>query len=98
MKNPFNTEEIKGLPYSVIDRACGFILIRDSKDFWIVYFEAVEGIRQEFYQAYRAVEPITGKKEAWAVNNKRLGSPDHGFRTLADAIEAIEKYREGATP
>lgn len=67
-------------------RLTGPFWVHDTLPRWIVHYPATPQL-SEHYQAYEAIEPVPKGRNAWSVNNKRLGSQD-GYRTLEAAMAA----------
>lgn len=76
--------------FTEVDRDCGKVLLHKSKPCWIVFYEAIAGVRMGFYQAYRAVAHVPSGRMPWTVDNRRIGDVNHGFPTAELAMEAIE--------
>lgn len=62
------------------------VWLHDSHQAHIVYYEPVPGIRDGFFQAYRASKQ---SDRPWSIHNKRIGTED-GFRSLEAAMAAVE--------
>lgn len=59
--------------------------LHESRAAFIVFYPAVPGIRQGYYQAYRSGKP---SDQPWATPNKRLGTLD-GFSSFEAAAAAV---------
>jgi len=68
------------------------IWMRKDAPVWIVYYNAVPGIRPAFYEAYRAIHPVPAHRQPWSIDNRRL-SDGNGFPTLAAAKQAALKVQ-----
>lgn len=60
-----------------------------TKPVWIVFYPAVQGVRQAFYEAYKAIQPVPKGREPYSVDNRRI-SNGHGYPTLEEAMEAAQ--------
>ncbi len=74
--------------FKPVERDTGTVWMHKTKAVWIVFYEAVEGVRLAYYQAYRAVNPVPTGRAPWSVDNRRIGPADHGFPSLEAAMEA----------
>ena len=75
--------------FTWIERGFVPILMHNTKPIWIVFYEAHKGIRAAFYQAYKAIHPVPKGRNAWSIDNRRVGDED-GFETLEAAMAAVE--------
>ena len=67
-------------------RPTGEIWMHESKPHWIVHYPATS-FKGEFYQAYRAIDRVPAGRNAWTIDNERIGTKD-GFATLDAAMHA----------
>lgn len=74
--------------FDKVERETGEVWKHKTNPVWIVFYEAVEGVRAAYYQAYRAVRPVPAGRAPWSVDNRRIGNENHGFPTLEAAMEA----------
>lgn len=74
--------------FKPVERITGTVWVHKTKAVWIVFYEAVKGVRLAYYQAYRAVVKVPAGREPWTVDNRRIGDANHGFPTLEAAMEA----------
>jgi hypothetical protein len=70
-----------------IERNGESIWMHTSLPVWIVRYDAIDGVRAEFYKPYRAVAPVPKGRNPWTVDNRRIGT-ERGFASLAEAVEA----------
>lgn len=64
--------------------------MHNEKPVWIVFYEEVRGHHSAFYQAYLAVQKVPHGRLPWTIDNRCIGNPWQGFKTLADAMDAAE--------
>lgn len=76
--------------FKPVKRNFDTVWMHKTKAVWIVFYEAVEGVRLAYYQAYRAVNPVPAGREPWTVDNRRIGDANHGFPTLEAAMQAAQ--------
>jgi hypothetical protein len=70
-----------------IERNGESIWMHASLPVFIVRYDAIPGVRVEFYRAYRAIANVPKGRAPWTVDNDRIGT-ERGFATLAEAVEA----------
>jgi hypothetical protein len=59
----------------------------DGRHF-VSHYEAVEGVRAEYWQAYTSkAQPPKGRMP-WTVDNRRIGRDGYGYPTLEEAMRA----------
>lgn len=63
----------------------------DGRHF-ISHFEAVDGVRAEYFQTYTSKDQPPKGRMPWTVDNRRIGRDGYGFPTLEAAMQAC---REG---
>lgn len=72
--------------FTQVDRNAGTTWLCDTRPVWVVHYPTTPA-RNEFYQAYKAIQPVPRGRMPWTVDNRRIGT-DQGFRTLQDAMGA----------
>ena len=78
--------------FTAVKRNGETIWVHKTAPVWVVHYEAIEdsqSFRYEFWQPYRAIEPLKRGREVWAHNNKRIGKEGE-FKSLAAALKAAE--------
>lgn len=71
--------------FTPVRREFDRVWLHESKAAWIVFYPAVPGIRQGFYQAYRSGK---SSDQPWSTTNKRIGTQD-GFGSFEAAAAAV---------
>jgi len=70
------------------NRPVGTYWLHDTHPTWVVFYSASH-VRAAHYQGYKAIEKVPKGRNAWTVDNRRIGS-EMGFLTLEDAMTACE--------
>ena len=60
--------------------------LHESKPVFISHYPATRA-RGEYYQAYKAIQPVPAGRMPWTIDNRRIGGED-GFLTLEEAMGA----------
>lgn len=74
--------------FDIFERESGKVWLHKSKPVWIVFYDAIEGLRLSRYEAYRSVNRVPKGREPWSVDNKALSPHKDGFRTIEEAFAA----------
>ena len=55
---------------------------------FVSYYEAIDGVRAAYWQAYRAAQKPARGRMPWTVDNRRIGRDGYGYSTLDAAMQA----------
>ena len=70
--------------YTVVNRPHGSCWLHNTKPVWIVFYDAVHGVRMASYTVYKSVERVPHGRDPWAVDNRNIA--DHVL-TLEEAVD-----------
>ena len=75
--------------FTLVKRETGKAWLHNDKPVWVVHYKCADR-RDDFWQAYKAVQHVPKGRMPWSIDNRRIGPEKRGFKTLGEALKAAD--------